>query len=107
MVGGTGADVFRFDDGDTGRGQDSDRINDFDVDDILDLSGIDALPGGEDDHFILLGFGQAFTGQGQQERFVMNGNSVVLQLNIDGDAVPDAAITFANGYMPTTDQIIL
>ncbi|MEL6364422.1 MAG: calcium-binding protein [Pseudomonadota bacterium] len=107
MVGGTGADVFRYDDGDTGRGQDSDRINDFGVDDILDLSGIDAVPGGADDAFILLSAGQQFTGQGQQARFVMNGDDVVLQFDIDGDQVPDGAIVFANGYMPTEDQIIL
>ncbi|MEL6365717.1 MAG: hypothetical protein AAFR11_12855 [Pseudomonadota bacterium] len=105
MVGGDGRDVFRFDDGDTGRGAQSDRINDFGADDILDLSGIDAIAGGDDNSFDLVQF---FTGAGGEARFLTNGaGEVVLQYDIDGDQVPDGAIIFANGYMPEIDQLVL
>ncbi|MEO1311395.1 MAG: calcium-binding protein [Pseudomonadota bacterium] len=107
LAGGDGADVFVYDDGDTGRGGDSDRITDFGADDLLDLSGIDAIAGGGDNAFVLLDQGQNFTGAGGEARFVMNASGVTLQYDADGDKIPDGAIVFTNGYMPTEDQIIL
>ncbi|MDE1468214.1 calcium-binding protein [Aurantiacibacter sp. D1-12] len=59
MTGGLGSDVFIFSDGDfAGLGVNTaDRIADFNLaeNDIIDLSGVDAVAGGDDDQFAFIG----------------------------------------------------
>ena len=77
MTGGDGADVFRFaftDDSPPGA---IDLITDFAPGDLIDLSRIDALPGGADDAFTFIG-DSGFTAAGQLRVFVSGGNTFLL-----------------------------
>ncbi|MEI9905826.1 MAG: hypothetical protein WDN06_19280 [Asticcacaulis sp.] len=94
LKGGGGDDVFRY--GDTDLTHDdneyaiADRILDFHVladpaaeHDVIDLRGIDAIPGGSDDAFAFIGQA-AFTAIGQV-RVTFDGTNTVVQVNTVDD----------------------
>ena len=96
LSGGPGADTFRFDSvaaSDTGGP--SDKILDFSANaDRINLSRIDAVPGGADDAFELTGNNGAddFSGAaGQVHIFQRNGNTFC-QADVDGDGHADFQI---------------
>lgn len=97
LSGGSGADIFRFleftDIRDPANGQARERIWDFDASqgDRIDLSAIDAIPGGADDAFVFLGRA-AFTGHAGEIRLTSGENMPVLRIDLDGDGRADAII---------------
>ena len=109
LTGGLGADTFTFDTGHTSRwAATADRILDFNAaeGDMIDLSGIDAIKGGEDDAFTFIGR-SAFTGTaGELALFNYLGNSY-LAGDVDGDGVADFLIRFDGKVDLTMDDFIL
>ena len=100
LTGGAGADVFSFDDGHASRYMtNTDVITDFNQaeGDIIDLSAIDAIAGGDDDSFTFIGRG-AFSGTaGELKFFVENGNTFIAG-DIDGDGVADVVVQLEGVY---------
>lgn len=97
LYGGTGADVFVFRTiADSGIGAARDVITDFvSGQDRIDLSAIDAIAGGADDAFHLLG---AVAFDGSQGALITGrwGNSLLLRADIDGDRVSDFDLVLSN-----------
>jgi Ca2+-binding RTX toxin-like protein len=97
LSGGSGRDVFIYEQGsDSGPGTASrDLIIDFEAGgksgayDRIDLSRIDARPGGGDNAFTFVT--GAFTGVGQI-RAVSSNNGTLIQLNLSGDKAPEMVI---------------
>ena len=100
LTGGAGADVFSFDDGHASRYMtNTDVITDFNQaeGDIIDLSAIDAIAGGDDDAFTFIGRA-AFSGTaGELKFFVENGNTFIAG-DIDGDGVADVVVQLEGVY---------
>lgn len=108
MTGSGGADIFVFDAGDSGRAaQARDRVTDFDAaeGDLLDFSGIDAIPGGADDPLTFRNQA-AFTGTGQIRIEVAGANTLV-QVNLTGDATPEMVIVLTGAIDLTRDDFVL
>jgi Ca2+-binding RTX toxin-like protein len=104
LSGGLGIDVFRFLRAlDSGVGATADRIADFEVCDLIDLSAIDACmigPGKQDFAFI----GTAdFSGTSGELRAV----SGLVAADLNGDAIADFEIVIANLLTPAADNFIL
>ncbi len=111
LKGGGGDDVFRYSDSDLTHDDNeyaiADRILDFHVladpateHDVIDLRGIDAIPGGSDDAFTFIGQA-AFTAIGQV-RVTFDGTNTVVQVNTVDDTFggaieyhPEMIITLA------------
>lgn len=97
LGGGSGRDIFIYEKaGDSGPGTGGrDLIVDFEAGgksgayDRIDLSRIDARPGGGDNAFIFVT--GAFTGVGQVRAVNSNGGTLI-QLNLAGDKAPEMAI---------------
>ena len=108
MLGGAGVDTFVFRDVSEAT---ADRIMDFSVEDLLDLTAIDAdgdasngLTG-----FIVDAVGVTTFEQGHIRQTVVGGN-LQIDLNVDGDADPEMSILFGGlGAMPLTqsDLVVL
>lgn len=93
LIGGAGADIFAFvsaDDSAAGL-DDADNIRDWAAGDRIDLSAIDALPGGEDDEFVFRGSGPFNNLAGEVRAEVIYGNTYVL-IDMDGDSIADWVI---------------
>jgi Ca2+-binding RTX toxin-like protein len=93
QIGGSGADRFVLDDGDTGIGEERDRIVDLDAadGDLVDLGRIDAdTTQAGDQAFAWIG-AAAFTAPGQL-RFYAGGSDRFVQGNTDADPFPDFAL---------------
>lgn len=117
LMGGIGADVL-----DGGAGPDTfvfadmswsassagiDRIIGFSKRaDVIDLSLIDAIAGGNDSDFAYIGT-QAFSGTGPQVRFVEHGRTTVVQVRLDGSLLVDMVIRLDNDLALTMDNFIL
>ncbi len=107
LRGGAGDDVFIFDDGDSGfRAATRDRISDFRRnEDKIDLSRIDARPGGADDAFRFIG-NDPLTKAGQAH--VININGVrMLELNLDADRAAEIRVELPGRGALTADDFIL
>ncbi|MDB5469292.1 MAG: hypothetical protein JWR84_852, partial [Caulobacter sp.] len=96
IVGGLGNDLLR---GGAGVGADvfvvahafggvleTDTVYDYDSDDVIDLSGIDAIAGGLDDAFTVVG---AFSKAAGQMIVVIEGANTVIKLDVTGDGKAD------------------
>ena len=93
LTGGTGADTFLFETGHTGRWKgNADRILDFSQaeGDVIDLSAIDAVAGGEDDAFTFAG--SAFTGTAGELIAYTEGGETFVAGDVNGDGVADFLI---------------
>ena len=89
MAGGPGNDVFYYDDVVQSTTGASDTILDFTAGDKIDVSGIDAIPGGGDDAFTYLGSG-AFTNHAGELRAVFAGAHLWnVYADVDGDGNAD------------------
>lgn len=92
LAGGSGADVFRFADGDFGPATavGADAILDFDhaAGDRIDLGGVDAIRGGSDDAFRFIG-DAPFTHTAGELRVEQSGGFTWISADTNGDALPD------------------
>jgi Ca2+-binding RTX toxin-like protein len=98
LTGGAGSDTFRWHSAENaGLGAQADTVSDFlRGTDKLDLSGIDAILGtGADDSFAFIG-SSAFSGVAGQLRFEVEGSSVRVQGDVDGNGVADLEIVVNN-----------
>lgn len=107
MRGGAGNDTFVFrelsDSGDTRK--EFDLIKGFSDGDKIDLSRLDALPGGGDDAFTFLGT-ERFTGDGGELRIVVKGSKTFALADVDGDKKIDFGIEFRNADLDAGDFIL-
>jgi Ca2+-binding RTX toxin-like protein len=107
LTGGSGADVFLFEAASSGMTRATrDRITDFQngMDDI-DLSAIDARPGGADDGFVFIG-AKAFTKAGQL-RVIAQGAERWVELNLDADKAAEMRIVLnGKGSLNASDFIL-
>jgi serralysin len=99
LTGGTHADHFMFTsikDSHTSALR-RDRITDFeDGTDLIDLSGIDAVKGGDNDIFHFIGTDVGFTGAaGELRAYHVSGGQVV-EADMDGDKIADFSIAVAD-----------
>ncbi|MEA2999710.1 MAG: hypothetical protein QOK17_1543 [Sphingomonadales bacterium] len=98
LTGGGGKDEFRFQATDESAVGASDRITDFTTGDFINLGRIDAVTGGADDAFHLVG---AFTSHaGELEVLNTAGNAWTVSGDVDGDGHADFQIlvTVADGH---------
>lgn len=104
LIGGSGADQFIFTAlSDSAVGAE-DVISDFTAGkDIIDLSGIDAIPGGADDPLSFVG---SITGAGQVAGVVVGGETQ-LWVNIGGSLAPEMVIRFTSGPVFTGADLVL
>lgn len=109
LSGGANADHFVF-----ARAADSrnsatghDVIVDFSLaqHDVIDLSLIDAIPGGTFDHLTYRG-AAAFSGTGQV-RFQVVGSETHVEVNLTGDTTPEMLIVLANGAVLDATAFLL
>ncbi|WP_340588070.1 calcium-binding protein [Erythrobacter alti] len=95
LFGGSGADTFVWDDGDFGgtKASNADRIYDFSSaqGDLIDLSLVDAIFGGDDDAFTFID-NEGFSGTAGELRWQHLGDNTMIYMDIDGDAQADYAI---------------
>jgi Ca2+-binding RTX toxin-like protein len=91
LSGGAGSDTFVYTDAlDSVAGATRDVINDFEHGvDKIDLSALDAIPGGDDDPFVIV---SAFTGTAGEVRLFNNATGSSAAIDIDGDGVADMSI---------------
>jgi Ca2+-binding RTX toxin-like protein len=97
MIGGSDADTFIF--GEDLDDLDGDRIRDFDrkEDDIIDVSAIDARPGGSDNDFDYIGASK-FTAKGQ-----ISFKNNKLKFNIDNDKQAEAVMIVNTNKLKDAD----
>jgi Ca2+-binding RTX toxin-like protein len=90
LVGGADADIFVVADRlHSPAGVQRDRLVDFAPgEDRIDLSGIDAVYGGGDDAFVLIGRA-AFTGEAGELRWFASGALTIIAGDVDGDQLAD------------------
>lgn len=96
LSGGAAADLFAFDDGDSGKkAKVADDITNFShaQGDKIDLSAIDAIKGGGDSGFTFIG-SSAFSGDAGELRFIVKGGNLSLMGDVDGDGKADFTIHF-------------
>ncbi|MEA2998520.1 MAG: hypothetical protein QOK17_353, partial [Sphingomonadales bacterium] len=107
LTGGGGADTFRYQSVDESMVGASDRILDFTAGDVIDLGRIDAVTGGGDDAFHLVG---AFDGHAGQLVVLDGGNNIwTVSGDVDGNGQADFQIlvTVADGHQLTTSDFVL
>lgn len=104
MSGGSGRDTFAVDIADGER----DVISDFRRgQDIIDLSGVDAIEGNwNDDAFTFIGSG-AFSGEAGELRAYRQGNAMYVEGDVDGDGVADLLITVQQTTSLSTADLVL
>jgi Ca2+-binding RTX toxin-like protein len=88
LTGGAGNDTFDYDTVLESTSASFDTITDFTAGDRIDLSGIDAVPGGGDSAFTFIG-GGAFSGAAGQLRAVNSGAYWLIEADVNGDSVAD------------------
>ena len=110
MTGGTGQDDFLFGEGDFAglAASDSDRILDFsDADgDLIILSAVDAIVGGDDDAFAFIG-AAAFSNTAGELRYEAAVDHVLVQGDTNGDGVADFAIRVDDVAMLVESNFVL
>ncbi|MEA3049604.1 MAG: hypothetical protein QOG84_1440, partial [Sphingomonadales bacterium] len=107
LTGGGGNDEFRFQGISESRLAAPDRITDFTAGDVINLGRIDAVAGGADDAFHLVG---AFGGHaGELELVNTAGNAWTVSGDVDGDGHADFQIlvTVADNHPLGTSDFIL
>jgi len=108
LEGGTGNDIFDFnnvsDSGITSAARDT--VVDFLAgQDKLDFSGIDAIAGGGDNAFSLIG-GNSFTAAGQLRSFI-NGTNTIVEGNVDNNFTADFQIVLTGNHaLQLTDFVL-
>lgn len=109
LNGGLGDNRFVFDDGDTGATvATADRIIGFDgplAGDVIDLSLVDAVMGGNDDAFQFIGTG-AFTGAAGELRYQFQGGSTEITGDLDGDGSADLMIVLSNQVQLSANNFV-
>jgi Ca2+-binding RTX toxin-like protein len=107
LTGGAGADAFRYQGVEESTAQASDHILDFASGDIIDLGRIDAVAGGGDDAFHLVGAfdgqaGELVLSQGASNLWTVSGDT-------DGNGQADFQIlvTVADGHQLGTGDFVL
>ena len=105
LLGGTGSDIFVFENvSDSGIGALRDKINDFTQgEDKLDLSLIDAVAGGGDDAFSLIGTARFHAVAGEIRYFNLSTHTIV-EGDVDGNGVADFQIDITNGNFVLSEQ---
>jgi Ca2+-binding RTX toxin-like protein len=107
MMGSGGNDIFKFNDvSDSGAtAVTGDLIHDFVIgQDKLDFSGIDAITGGADDSFSLIG-GAAFTAAGQL-RFFNSGGTTIVEGNVDSNLAADFQIALTGNHVLQASEFV-
>jgi Ca2+-binding RTX toxin-like protein len=109
MDGGLGADVFVYTVLSDSRASAADTIQGFDkAQDRIDLSMLDAVPGGADDLFSFIG-NQAFGGSGACLRYEHNAaaGTTLIELRLPGSTSDDLQIVLTGLYDLTTANFVL
>ncbi|MBX7526425.1 M10 family metallopeptidase [Qipengyuania vesicularis] len=109
LHGGTGADIFWFAEGDTGRWKgNADVIHDFSQSegDLIDLSAIDAIAGGGDDAFTFVGEAE-FSGTAGELRFFTENGDTFAAADTDGDGFADLQVRLEGLYDLTSADFVL
>ncbi len=109
LTGGTGADTFAFEAGHSGRWLgNADIITDFSQEDgdVIDLSAIDAVSGGDDDAFTFTG-GSEFTGVAGELITFTDGEDTFVAGDVNGDGVADFQIRLEGLYDLTAGDFVL
>jgi Ca2+-binding RTX toxin-like protein len=109
LRGGADDDVFVFADlADSGTTSATrDQILDFaQGEDMIDLSGIDAISGGLDDPFSFIGAG-AFSGTAGELRAVAVGSNTLVSADVNGDAVADFTILINGAHVLLDSDFVL
>jgi len=106
LRGGPGADIFVF-----GAGSSTvahpDTIGDFERGDRIDLSAIDARPGGADNAFSFIG-SRAFSGSGAELAVrARPGGGWLVSADTDGDRQPDFALIVLGPAAPVASDFVL
>ncbi|MBX7457184.1 sulfatase-like hydrolase/transferase [Qipengyuania sp. 1NDH17] len=109
LTGGTGADSFVFETGHSGRWTgNADVISDFSQEDgdIIDLSAIDAIAGGDDDAFAFIGDAD-FSGTAGELRFYVEGEATFVAGDVNGDGVADFQIRLEGVHDLTAGDFVM
>jgi Ca2+-binding RTX toxin-like protein len=107
LTGGAGADTFRYQGAGESTTTATDRILDFATGDIIDLGRIDAVTGGNDDAFHIVG---AFDGQAGELVLTQGANNVwTVSGDVDGNGQADFQIlvTVADGHQLGSADFVL
>jgi Ca2+-binding RTX toxin-like protein len=106
LAGGPGADTFIFETGGS-TVKYPDRIADFEKGDRIDLSAIDARPGGVNDAFAFIG-SAAFSGRGGELAVRANpGGGWLVTADTNGDRVADFALVVVAPAAPIASDFVL
>lgn len=100
LFGGYGADLFVFTNADVNnQGRFHDYVDDFyhSDGDVIDVSRIDAIPGGRDSSFDFIGTND-FTGHAGELRYERDGNSTWVEMDLDGDGFYDYLIELNGSF---------
>ncbi|MFW2828707.1 calcium-binding protein [Sphingomonas sp. ID0503] len=109
LTGEAGNDVFAFAARDSGSTRaTADRIADFDrgQGDRIDLSAIDARPGGKNNAFAFIGTA-AFSGKGGEVRYELSGGHTYISADTNGDRKADLVIDLDHAIKLTAADFIL
>jgi Ca2+-binding RTX toxin-like protein len=107
LTGGAGADTFRYQGAGESTASASDHILDFASGDIIDLGRIDAVTGGNDDAFHIVG---AFDGQAGELVLTQGANNVwTVSGDTDGNGQADFQIlvTVSDGHLLGSGDFVL
>jgi Ca2+-binding RTX toxin-like protein len=107
LTGGAGADTFRYQGTGESTATATDRILDFASGDIIDLGRIDAVTGGNDDAFHIVG---AFDGQAGELVLTQGANNVwTVSGDVDGNGQADFQIlvTVSDSHTLTASDFVL
>ncbi len=105
---GGGADLFLFTDiTDTAVGRECDVIRDFhQSEDLIGLSGIDAIAGGSNDAFSFIGT-DAFSNTAGELRYQVSGTHTIISGDVDGDGVADFEIDLNGNFNLQASDFVL
>ncbi len=109
MTGGSGADSFVYRNTPESLAATPDLISDFSRNaDVIDLSFIDATPGGSNDAFAFLG-DTAFSGSAAQVRFVRDSeaNLTTVEVRLAGSVANDMVILLTGAINLSADNFVL
>lgn len=109
ITGGSGADHFVFSVLSWSNGSAVDTINGFSLaEDVIDLSGLDAVPGGANDAFTFIGTA-AFAGTGPQVRIAVDEilQKTTVEVRLDGAVTNSMTIALDNDLMLTASNFLL
>ena len=109
LTGGTGADLFIFDDGDSGKkAKLADNITNFShaQGDKIDLSAIDAIKGGGDNAFTFIG-DDAFSKTAGEVRFEVKNGNLALMMDVDGNGKVDIMVYLDNTTTLVVGDLVL